>query len=428
MHEFFITDKNGATKFDEPDQQKRINFLLDEYNADRESINSDLQFEFPEKFKTTYNGYQLKLLSTYSGFKVVIRVNQKNLPGNSIVYEPIIHLPNDLNIYIRLSRKNNSIDRYTNSRLKRYVPSIYFFSNENLTGPKTFPFLTNAISAFDAAYPYEQGELSSFGANDIREYFRNDGGNPWNPVKGNAFANENDYLLLPTKFNYSFGDAANITQAEFVVKDKNGTGIKKISVGSTEAMQKIALDFSAKPNEPDVLSLPGTFLFPDYIFSLEVSGSNGYAKSHRVIFSDVHYDESHWSIINIRTLVSNAQFNLLANDGFLKKRRKPSGVWDEAPIFEIPVKSRFSYWRYINDKGDALDLIPDLEEYLFKEGEVLLTKKPRPISKSCFQVQNDAATATKYLPNPINYELQKDAKERFCFDIKVPRSELFPVV
>jgi hypothetical protein len=69
-----------------------------------------------------------------------------------------------------------------------------------------------------------------------------------------------------------------------------------------------------------------------------------------------------------------------------------------------------------------------MNRYLFKEDKMLLSIKPRSIAQSFFQLQEEGSTNKKYFPNPVNYDIKRDEKERLCFDIRVPRSDLFDVV
>ncbi len=425
IHEYFFTDINGDTIFAQANQTDRLNLLLNEYSGDRQSINEDLLFEFPENLLSTYKNYELKLLPAYSGFKIAIRVNQKFLSDGTLVFESINTLPDNFDINILISKKNNLIENYTNSILGRPVQSMYFFTNETALSPKIFPFLTSDVSVFDSSRIYQQGEIASFGVNDIREFYKDDTGDQWFPVAGNSFANENDQLLAPLKFYYSFDANSTITDAQFVLKDKNGNGLKTITVHNNNFIQKVLLDFS---DQADVVSIPTSFQFPDIIFSLEVSASNGYLKKHSLVISDPFYGRENWGIINIRPAVTNAAFNLLGTDGFLIKRKSSTGTWIDAPIFEIPVKSRFTFWRFKNVKGKELKLDPSLTDYLFKEEKNLLSLQPRSISNSYFKLPKQGSTDTKYFPGPVNLEITKDEKERICFDIMVPESDLFPVM
>jgi hypothetical protein len=147
-----------------------------------------------------------------------------------------------------------------------------------------------------------------------------------------------------------------------------------------------------------------------------------------LIFSNLLYSRDTWGLVIVKNKVTESSFNLLATDGFLIKRKLNTGDWNEAPIFEIPIKSRFPFFRFINEKGKELNIASSLNDYLFKEGTFLLSKRPRSISESYFKLQKEGSTDTAYVPNPLNYDLKKDNKDRLCLDIMVPESDLFPVV
>ena len=425
MHEYYLTHTDGKTVFQLANQVDRINFLLNQFSTDRPSVNGDIEFMFPKEIESEFGNYYLKLLSTYSGFKVAIRVKQQLLSDGTLVYEPFVTLPDDLNIYILIGKKSGAFDSYTHSGIYSPVASTYFFSNEDISGAKTFPFITSAISAFDTSRPYTQGDIASYGANDIRQYYKDTVGDQWEAIPGSAFANENDRLLLPLRFYYSFPNLSNIRNAVFVLKDKNGNPVKTIPVNSTDFLTKTLLDFS---DVADKISLPGTFQYADVIFQLEVNGSNGFSKRHLLVFNHDLYSRENWGIVNIKTKVTNSAFNMLADDGFLIKRKLNTGVWNQAPIFELPIKSRFPFFRFINEKGKELNITSSLTDYLFKEGTFLLSKRPRSISESYFKLEKQGSTNTAYVPNPLNYDLKKDSKDRLCLDIIVPESDLFPVV
>lgn len=424
MHEFYVTSKDGKNVFSLVSQADRINFLLDQFSRGVPSINNDLEFTFPEKLEDQYKSQYLKILPSYSGFKIAIRVNQKILADTSLVYEPFVPLPDDFNIFVQLKKTSDRVGSITNSGLSP-VPAMNIFSNENISGAKTFPFLTNSISAFDGAHLYAQGDIASYGVNDIREYYNDGTADHWETVAGGAFATENDRLIVPLRFYYSFFNDSNITAATFILKDHNGNAIKTINVNAPDFIQKTLLDFS---DLADAVSMPDNFLYPNIMYSLEVSGSNGYSKTHILVFNDSFYGRDYWGIINLKTKVTNPLFNLLANDGYLNKRQVPPGIWNEAPIFEIAVKSKFPFWRFINEKGSELKLAPALMDYLFKENKILLSKRPRAVADGYFLLQKEGSTDTVYVPNPLNYDLKKDDKKRLVLDVVVPESDLFPLV
>jgi len=425
LHEFFLVNESGNSVFDVANATDRETFLTSMFTSDHENIGRDISFDFPDEFKQTYRGYYLKLFTTYTGFKVAIQVNKVVMPDNSIQYQPFVSLPDDLNIFIIATKNNSLIDVYSNARISRSVPALYFFSNDNISDAKVFPFITSNISTEKTGYAYEQGELAIDSSNNLQEYYYDQAGALQtnaitNQVK--SFVNENDRMLLPLIFDYTFADTT-IKNATFNLKDTSGNSITSISINQSTPIVKTTLDFTDKK---DQLKMPA-------VFSLQVSGDNNFSETKNIVFSNSFYDTSSWAIINIKTKVTNADFNLLTDEGYLKwESTLPTGVTEFPAVFLIPVKSRFSHFRYVNDTDEELQLITDLDEYLFKEEKILITQLPVSLSDYFYKVKNVPANsdpvALKYLPNPVSYALQKDAMKRIYMDVIVPQSDLFPVV
>jgi hypothetical protein len=424
MHEYYLTRKDGSVIFEKPDQPSRLDFLQEEFIDERPSVNDDIRFEFPENLKQKYESLFLRLLPTYSGFRVVVRVNSHTLPDQSVVYKPVVPLSDKLNIFILLSRKSFNIDTYTNARVKRSCPSIYFFSNLDVISSPTFPFLTSSMPVQDAAFIYEQGELSLSGI-QIQEYYREAGTDKFNDVVGTGFANESDRLLLSPKFDYTFDDTTNLTSASFVLKDSNGNEVASSTESNAAGIRKISLNFSGKAKP---LPSSDTIQLSEFIYTLEVNGNNGYAGKHKIIFNSDLTATRPWAILDIGTVGGNAAFNLFAPDGFLIRRKDAIGVWAPAPVFEIPVKSRLAYWRFINNLGKELNISAALTDYLNKESKVLVTKKPRSLAKSWFLLRKEGSSDTVYVPNPVAPELKLESDRRLFFDIRVAQSDLFEIV
>lgn len=422
MHEYFLTKQDGSVVFEKSTQAERLEFLGGEFGSGKVSVNDLISFEFPEKLKAKYKGLFLKLLTTYSGCKVAVRVRARKLADQSTVYEPFANLPDDLSIFISIIKKNDGINIYTNDRIRRSCPAIYFFSNLDVITPKTFPYLTNNVAAENNTTIYEQGELALSSTNTLREFFRQGGTDNWSNVVGSGFANETDRLLLPEKFEYSFENSTSLTQATFVLKDSNGVEIASFSNQIKAGTGKTLLDFSGKvipvPQDPP-------FFPTSFVYTLDVTGNNGSVGRHSMIFSDELAQTSTWAVLSINITSTNAAFNLFAPDGFLIRRKDAFGVFTSAPVFEIPVKSRFAYWRFINDKGKELKISPVLIDYVNKEGKVLVTKEPRPLAKHWFFLRRLSPPGTVYIPNPEGYDLRIEQDRRMFYNINVPQSVLF---
>lgn len=427
-HEYFLTKEDGTNLFSESVQQNRMSVLEQAYEMDRESINRDINYDFPYLLRDSYKKYGLKLLPSYSGCKVLIRVNKKILPDNSLVFEPYFSVPEALNIFILFIKKNNLPHLYSNERIARSVPASYLFSNENIPDAKVFPFLVNSISSFNSGLSYEQGDLAIDNSNKIQEYFYDNSGilqrsEITTIVK--TFANENDHLLVPSKFYYTVTGNPQVTQLSISLKDKSGNVVKSFSFIQTEPIRKVLLDFSDKAGQ---LQLSGTLTLPDGIFSIEANGNNGYSDINNIVFGDHLYSVFHWGAAHIKPRVTNTLYNLIANDGWIIQRRDPMGVWTDAPVFEIPVKSRFGNLRYINNNGKELKLNPLFNNFLYKENKMLISQLPVSLCKNYFLVPENGGGVTKYLPNPKTYEIKMDNFHRIYFDILVPESDMFPVL
>ncbi len=425
LHEFYVTNEDGTSLFELEDQADRLNFLREQYLSAKESISSDLTFGFPKSLDALYAGYFLKILPAYSGFKVLIRVNQKIQSDGSVWYSPFTSLPNDLSIHVLCLRKGRVIDMHTGARINNCLPSIYCFSNRSLTVQPVFPFLSTPVSAFRPGYEYEQGELVSFGNNDIRSFYEDDSGDQWSMVSGGSFMNENDRLLIPGSFDYQFPVSRSITEAQFMLYNNNGNVLASQTFSNAGVFRKVSLDFSDKiPGLPPA----GPRALANSILNLRVTGNDGYINSHPLIISSLYSTANTWAVADINITGSDNDFDLLDNEGFLWKRKNSNGVWTDAPVFEIAVKSRFAFWRYINDKGHELKMTPELDRYLVKDMGTLLSRKPRSISRSYFLFPDETATQTKFLPNGVGQGFKVDSKRRVCYNVKVPESELFPVV
>jgi len=423
LHQYFLTGQDGITIFEKPDQDARLKYLYEQFILRKEAIDDFVTFSFPEHLKELYEGYNLRLLSTYSGCKVAVRVQKYSLADGSVVYKPLTPLSDDIDIFIAITNKSGGLGRFSSGNLNNSLPAKYLFSNDAELNPKTVPFLTSNVPAHDFMHPYEQGELASFGSS-IQEFYSTTSGESWIPVPAKSLANESDRLLVPTKFEYAILSTQNITAANWILKDGNGNTIKTVSISDSQPLRKVSLDFSDKAEQISVQQRVNT---PASVYSLEFSGNNGLSKNHKIVFSDTLSNRNNWGVIHIKLNPSEPLFKLIDNNGFIIKRKTPGGDVPH-PVFEIGVRSRSAYWRFLNDRDKDLKLLPELEDYLEKDEKTLITKRPRTIARDYFMLSNDAnASQKKYFPNPENYMLGM-YNGRICFDIRVPESTLFPVV
>ena len=433
LHEYYLTETNGENIFYLNLQADRINFLKDKYIANREDINSDIAYKVPTTFANFFRNHQLKVIPSYAGFKIAIEVKAIKMPDASITYIPKFPLADDANISILLVRKNTITDSFTNKNFSNQLNGKYYFSNENLSGVKSFPYLTNDISLFDAAINYEQGALVKFAANDYRSFYRDDSNViNWLSFTGKGFANDNDRMLVNTNFSYTFPEAANVTIATLTIKDADGNTIKNkegnvisvFNVSNTTGLGKINLSI----DPTTVLMIPNIIANEKCIYTLEVNGNNGYSKIHILFFiaAEANAMES-IGLVNIQPKVTNSAFNIIDNNGKLITIKLADGTINPpAPIFEINFKSRQTFWRYSNNKKNQIQsgLHPD---FLLPKNGTLITKLPRTITyiPTLFKKPDNSL---HYLPNPNNDATITAENGKMYSDINVRESTLFPIV
>lgn len=422
LHEFYLTRIDGSVIFDKTAAGK-IQFLEEEFSENRLPVNTVVSFEFPSGLQRQMESLFIRILPSYSGCKVVVKVKEQKQPDGSIFYQPLVSIPANLNIFILLIRKAD-FDVYTNGRVKRPLLSSYFFTNNEIITAKTFPYLTNTIPVFDSGYQYEQGELMSDGGT-IREFHREGNAGSWGDVAGTGFANESDRLLIGSRFSYFFTDRTGLTEADFILKDYNGIEIHRQTIEISEGIpQKVSLSYSDKV---PFLSLSAAFAVSDALYNLEVRGNNGYIRNHTILLHEELYAANPWAVVHVTPQSTNASFDFLDNNGLLLTRKDPMGVETAPVVYEIPVKSRLLYWRFVHNRGKKLGVSPAMSNFLEREGNALITRKPRRMARVYSKIQSAVSSAKVHVPNPVSYDLKVNKDGLLCFDVIIAKSDMFPL-
>ncbi len=426
LHEYFVKREDGSSILNEPDAAKRAAEMETAFSQDREHTGRDISFEFPETLRLLYESQGLKIIPSFAGCRVLCRVVRTILPDKSELFAPIHPLPSSMNIFISLNRRNNIVDVYTNGRLVRSIPSTYIFSSENINGPRVFPFLTNPVAAYNASHKYEQGELSVAANGKLQEALYDHQGNfslfQLDPSLI-YLANESDRLLLPLQFKYSIMHSSPVHHLEFLLQDAGGTEVKKLSFDKPDPIKNLVVDFSDKEQQLRFTGTPSLSLF-----TLSVTSDNGYSETRTIAFDRDLYKAGNWGLIHLRPKNANSAFNLVDSSGFIARRKNALGIWTEAPVFEIMLKSRLGHFRYLNNKGRQLALNPSLQNFLAQENGALISRMPVSLSHYYSMVPDSGSSTTRYLPQPVNYDMKKDSSQRIFFDVFVPESDLFPIV
>lgn len=424
MHEYYLTGSNGETIFDEALQEDRILFLQEQFINDIRSVNQDIEFVVPDMLQEMFANYHLRIVSSYSGFKLAVRCIRKKLADGTTVYEPFVQLPDDLSIFVLLRQKNN-IRSFSAIPFERPLQSAWFFTNDNFPGVKAFPFLASAVPAFDAAKTYEQGEIASFGISGIKIFMNNGAVDPWLTLNGTGYVSEADRFLVPLQFTYSFPVSLNITEASFSLEDANGNEVKTITTIAGEAIKSVPLDF--RTDTDIVQTIPGKNIEAGSLYTLSVSGSNGYTRSITLLFAaDPLNISGYTGMVCLKPKVPVAAFNLLDAQGLLHTRINPDTTKVPVPVFELWIKSRLVYWQYRNNERKNIKLMVDTQDVLAYDNGILVTKDPRPLSYQPVMLKKPD-NSFQYLPNPMPGDPVNTTSAKHFVSILVPASKLFPL-
>lgn len=427
LHQFYLTDADGETVFRYQLQQDRLNFLLQQFVRGRPGIDEMITYSVPPFLQKAFAGYRLRLVPTYSGCKLAMAVQEARLDDGTIVYRPFIPLSGDFNFIIFLHQTKEGLDRISNSRLQKTLPALYAFTNERRGGvARPFPVLAAAVSGFDSLYRYEQGELAAFGSNELRMFRGDVPGDQWQTVEGSGFVNENDRIAVPLRTTYSFGSGSQVKAAVFTLKDPSGQEVKTTSFQGDIPLNTVALNFEDAVQH----TLAGAGTFASKLYTLEVAGDNNFSQQHELLFVDLPLNELAplYGAVHLLPNVTDPAFNLVDSDGFLQTRIQPDGTRTAPPVFELRVMSRLAYWRYLNNAGKPLDSSTYTADFLSPEDGRLVSKLPRLSSATITLFQKESDHSLHYLPNPNPGELLRIEEGKQYLTIRVPESEMFPVV
>jgi hypothetical protein len=257
-------------------------------------------------------------------------------------------------------------------------------------------------------------------------------------VPGDGFSGEQDRLIVAPRFYYRFGPGDTVRNAVFELKDSNGQQADIRNVSNTMPLGMVLLDYSAllRPRPglqlpPALKTLPANKINDGILYTLTVTGDNGYNKTVPLIFYWGGPDEAptgNWGWIHLQRKVSDASFDLLSGDGNLFTRIQPDGTVVPHPIFEIRLKSRFTFWRWRNDEGKTL-LAPGaaIAPMVDPIDGAWISKTPRFITYRPTYFLNPNDNMYYFLPNPESDTLAEVSRQQFFSNIPVPQSTKFPI-
>jgi hypothetical protein len=437
LHEYYLTNSDETTVFDS--LNNKDTFLLDNFSKNLPSISEDLMYEVPLFMRDMFSNYHLRLLPDYAGFSIMTEVRANVLPDGTMVYKPLVEIPATVNLLVQLSPKNTLLASVTSKRMNKNIPAIYYFTNEDIPSAKTFPVLSAEIPVFDSSYSYEQGELYIDNSGNVCLFYINGSNKDFLPVTGDGYANTSDEIVVPLQFSYSFNKTDIVTKVNFELKSHTGKTVRSYAFASELPIKKQLLDFRynqnpaiANPSDEPIARLPVSDASAETVYTLSVTINDATTIVHKLIFFDGDDTVTDcFGIVNIKPQVTNADYNLYDAEGLIIYRTKADGTIITAPVFEVRVKSRSAFWRYINDRNAVLKV--DLtSSFLQRDGtNNLASKLPRNASAlpRMFTVKDNTGKITEeeFLPNPEEESQIIIEGQKFYKNILVPQSSMFPV-
>jgi len=429
LHEYYLTDPDQTSVFDANNVTDASGYVAARMQQGRPSVTDVLQFSLPAATQQVFSRQQMRLITGYSGFQVVVRVTASTQADGTVVYTPLVPIDGNCTMLVLLQETGGGLEEITNGRMQRPTNSGYFFSNTPVPGAKTFPSLSNPIPAKSAAYSYEQGELLS-DKNTVKAYYFDGKGPQYLAVSGNGFVNESDRVLVGTSFSWRFKPTDAVTSATFSLKDPSGNVLKTITATATVPLTSVVLDLSqdAQGNPLPLQTVPTVAATP---YTLAVTGTGNYSQTLSLVFYDDAAElNASWGAVQVQATVTDTNFSLLDVNGNLQTRLKPDGTIQAAPSFHLRVKSLFRFRKYLNNAGLPLSApTGDLTNFLQQSGSQLTTLTPVPLTYLPYYFSTNPGASSPtwvYLPAPEPGGAADASNNQIFSVIRVPGSKLFP--
>ena len=395
LHAYYLTDGTPLEFFALSEQQRndilQRELFYGEYNVWR-----NLTIAPSEESKNVFSGYHIRFVPLRTGFLVAMRVR----PVNNL-FMPFVPFDETLNFTFNIGIKDFAFRNTTNYRLSSPVAGIYYLTNTDPEGNKTFPSLASPVAPFQNNHNYEMGELAVIGGDVMEAIEKANSQDPskWRKVDGIGLVHDGDRILLPKRFYYTFPGESQVTSVSFTLRSSDGTALKSIDIDQTANIDRVSLDFMTT-DDPNVE-------IEDGLFTLDVIGNNNFEDHRKVYLNDLLYNSGNLGVIQVNQ--NDSIYRLLEADGSLR---------NPAPVFEVRLKNRIAYWRYLSEDGKPFKVTPKTDPYLKAVNGKLLTIDPMPLTFFPIRFQKtDPAIERIFLPNPRGVSLRPENDGRIYSDI-----------
>lgn len=424
FHGFYLKDEK---EFYESDDIKKAEKLIDNnYN-----ILNDLEIIPTKECQKLLAGHRLRFKASSFGFLVGVdtKLNENGkLVSNIPIAEGTV-------FHFKVRVKNTNWTNFSNEKLKRETASNFFFSNyEKISSLKNEndeipPTLSLQHAELNENKPYEMGEIVfNEEENKLKQAKQNVKGTDdeglWNDLDDDLKnVSEVDRRLLPSRFRYRMmtNEEVDIESITFILQKENNP-ISTLVFDSEKLNGKKEVDLDFRPIlDGKKVELP----VGEYTLKVESDALN---ESMDIHINDSIYHRQDWGVIAIAHQLDLENYRVLEDDG--KLRVEGAEEVPQHPKFEIRIKNRATYWRYVFHPSNRIEFEPDDPEpdvdtdddfEIFSDH--LISKNTHLLSR--FSRETPLGFGESQLPNPQDYLVKmNEEKTKFYSDIYLPKMKL----
>lgn len=429
-HGYYLHQGNRQNFFNldinTPADLKTIENILSRYN-----LKNVFDIQPLNETRRIMAGQKMKVAHDSNGFFVGVSARPTSDP---LFYEPTIPFDDQMSLQFGLRLRNPAFyAQITNERMRTNTPAIYYFTN---LLPSQVEYADDSgLTTISRQFPdyqersYEMGEmiLDETTNNLYRSFEADNAGigltdtlvweaeNSISPLPNNDFinrheVNDNDRLLLPTQFDYTFTplESVTISSVDVILQDLTGAVLQSENFSVEPGQTQIPLNYQEI----------GTGWYQLFVST----PSGDYSTEQFIYLNDELYDQSLWGVIelghNAALSASSSNRRLLEADGSLRH----TTTEPETPVFNLRIPNRYTYWRYKPHPTQLSTLNPDttmpnISAAVF-EGDLLVTSQHLPNTQFGVEVEYiDQSGGTAMLPSPVVNICVPDADGRHYSDV-----------
>ena len=232
----------------------------------------------------------------------------------------------------------------------------------------------------------------------------------WQNLPGTGYVNESDRICLPKVFNYPFAVADNVQTAIFTLEKPDGTTLPTVSITAADATTPVTdavVRFKPIP--------------PDGLYKLKIDA--GPVQKNIDVFLADDYDPTALGVVHLNLDETDPTYSIFGSEGEIRNENTDPSARPIPPIFEIRLRSRRTFWRYLSYFNNRWLQPQNLASHLRQEGNTVVTLTPQPFALLPIQVSSPTSGVDPVaLPNAEPAALRPHPPDLLYADIRTFRT------